>query len=174
MANKLKGKSSAKSTVSALLKGEVTPTDIQSSQDRDDAAEVGADTATYASTIGQDPFTIEALIAFWDGYANKLKELGKPIVSSILVSVRPELTDANTLHLIFDNKIQLERFQEEEKSLVQFLRTSLNNRDINISHEIIEGTAQKVIFSLQDRYNHMVTKNPVVDQLKKRFNMTLD
>ena len=76
--------------------------------------------------------------------------------------------------VIVGTKVQEATFRDEKPYLLNFLRTSLKNFDIEIQTRIDEIQAVKRLYSAQDKYAHMATKNPELAELKKRFNLELE
>jgi len=62
----------------------------------------------------------------------------------------------------------LERFRAD---LLQHLRQSLQNRKINIKTTLVKDEKQKVIYTTQEKYDHLVKKNPKLENLKDKFGL---
>ena len=75
-----------------------------------------------------------------------------------------------------DNASQLEDFTINIKQdLHQYLRRQLNNSLIQIVPVLNETeTAGKKIYTAEDKFQHMSSKNPQLDKFKQQFNLDFE
>ena len=86
----------------------------------------------------------------------------------------PTLLDNFQIELIIENKIQENQFVNEKIDLLNFLRVQLQNFSIDIVTKHIEQTNKKRLYTSTEKYQHMVEKNPNLEEFRKRFNLDLD
>jgi DNA polymerase-3 subunit gamma/tau len=63
--------------------------------------------------------------------------------------------------------------QVEKPELLSFLRQKLNNYGINIDFPVIELEHSKMLYTPQDKLNHMAEKHPKLMYLKKLLDLDL-
>ncbi|MFD2147794.1 hypothetical protein [Mucilaginibacter antarcticus] len=54
------------------------------------------------------------------------------------------------------------------------MRSALKNFDLDVNARIDKQVAIKRPYTAQEKYQHMVAKNPQLDELRKRFNLDFD
>lgn len=129
----------------------------------------------YLKGTDKKPFTDDDFLKYWNDYAAKAKADGKMNLLSIFISTSlPTRIKGNEFEIIIGTKAQDNAFRDEKPYLLNFLRTSLKNFDIEIHTRIDEVKVTKRLYSAQDKYAHMATKNPELAELKKRFNLELE
>ncbi len=64
--------------------------------------------------------------------------------------------------------------QDEKVEILNFLRASLRNFDLQIVTKKAENLGTKRIYTNKDKYTYMVEKNPKLEELRKRFNLDLN
>ena len=122
-------------------------------------------------------FTFEELNRTWDKYAEKIKS-DSPRIYSILKNQKLKLTDETQVYAYFDNNAQMEEFRTRIKpELKAWLREKLNNYLIELN-ELIENQNEDKdttnLYTVQDKFKHMVQKNPALQQLKQKFNLDFE
>ena len=73
-----------------------------------------------------------------------------------------------------ENKVQENDFKNEKPVLLNYLRSTLKNFDIDVVTRIEESKVVKRPYTSQEKFNHMAAKNPQLLELKKRFNLDFD
>lgn len=119
-------------------------------------------------------FTPEELKAAWNDFAREIKE-ESPRVSVTLSSVSPELLPDTTIVLKLDNSILKETFDHNFRArLENHLRTSLHNGSVKL-HTTVEATERgEILYSPEQKFNHLASKNPAIKDLKKTFNLDFE
>jgi DNA polymerase-3 subunit gamma/tau len=93
---------------------------------------------------------------------------------TIFTSNAPVMLEPYKFEVIVGNKSQENTFRDEKPNLLNFLRTSLKNFDIEVHTRIDEIKAAKRPYTTSEKFQHMATKNPQLAELKRRFNLDLD
>jgi DNA polymerase-3 subunit gamma/tau len=86
----------------------------------------------------------------------------------------PVLKENFQIELSIDNKIQEDQLQEVRIDLMNYLRTELNNFQLELSTKIVENTEKKRLYTSTEKYQYMLEKNPKLEEFKKRFNLDLE
>jgi len=128
----------------------------------------------YIKGTAKDDFTPDQFSKCWSDYAAKLKAEGKKNLLTIFISNPPKIIGANNYEILVENKVQENVFRDERPYLLNFLRTSLRNFDIEVSVRIDEKAAVKRPYTAAEKFQHMAAKNPALVDLKNKFNLDLD
>jgi len=73
-----------------------------------------------------------------------------------------------------ENKVQETTFREERPNLLNYLRMTLRNFNIEVSVRIDEKAVVKRPYTAAEKFQHMAAKNPALVELKNKFNLDLD
>jgi DNA polymerase-3 subunit gamma/tau len=103
-----------------------------------------------------------------------LKADGKKNALTIFIATPPKMLTANVYEVIVENKVQETHFRDERPNLLNFLRTTLRNFDIEVSVRIDEKAAVKRPYTASEKFQHMAAKNPALVDLKNKFNLDFD
>jgi hypothetical protein len=89
--------------------------------------------------------------------------------------VTPGILPDKTIELKLDNSALKETFDHNYKSkLENHLRETLRNAGIKIT-TIVESTERgDILYSVDQKFNHLVSKNPALKDLKKTFNLDFE
>lgn len=97
-------------------------------------------------------------------------------MSSSLKHHLPSLGDALQIEVIFSNSSQIEEFNREIKQdLVVFLEDALQNTQFKIIpvEQEVESNGN-ILYTAEEKYDHMIKKNPNLGKLKERFNLDFE
>jgi DNA polymerase-3 subunit gamma/tau len=86
----------------------------------------------------------------------------------------PVLLDNFLVELVIENKIQEDLLSSEKVDLLNYLRVELKNFDIDLQTRQMEQTQKRRLYTSSEKYQHMLEKNPNLEELKRRFNLDLD
>jgi DNA polymerase-3 subunit gamma/tau len=130
------------------------------------------------STIRQvlsNAFTQDELLEKWHAYADQIKD-EKPRMSSSLKHHLPLLGDALQIEVIFSNSSQIEEFNRDIKQdLIKYLENALQNTQfkiIPVEQEVERN--ENIPYTAEEKYDHMIKKNPALGKLKERFNLDFE
>ena len=128
----------------------------------------------YEKGTDKEPFTFEDFEKYWIEYSIKVKNARKMNLHSIFTLAKPVMLKPCLYEVVAGTKAQDAAFRDEKPELLNFLRKSLKNYDLEVQTRIDEQQVTKRLYSAQDKYAHMATKNPELAELKKRFNLELE
>ena len=98
----------------------------------------------------------------------------KTAIRSMLQAQAPKILDKNTLEITVDNNIQLGYFNDEQKELVPWLRKKLDNFALRFEVKMAENVQTKKLYLPEEKFKHMVEKNPNLLYLREKLNTDLE
>ncbi|MHB1178538.1 MAG: DNA polymerase III subunit gamma/tau [Daejeonella sp.] len=128
----------------------------------------------YLTGESRVEFDSGSLLNHWNEYAKQMKKEGKINIFTIMTANPPALLENSVIELLIENKIQEELLATEKVDLLNFLRTKLKNFGIQLSTKQAEPTSKKRLYTSSEKYNHMVEKNPKLEDFRRRFNLDID
>ncbi len=137
--------------------------------------EEGKDNGRRIRQVLSNPFTQDDLLEKWNEYADQIKE-EKPRMSSSLKHHLPSLGDALQIEVIFSNSSQIEDFNRDIKQdLVVHLEDALRNTQFKIIPVVQEEERnENILYTAEEKFDHMIKKNPALGKLKERFNLDFE
>lgn len=128
----------------------------------------------YIKGTDKEDFSYDDFLKYWHQYADKVKAEGKLNLLSIFTTSAPVMVKPYVFEVIAGTKSLETSFREDKHNILNFLRTSLKNFDIEINTRIEEMVATKKLYSATDKYQHMAAKNPQLAELRRRFNLEIE
>ncbi len=122
--------------------------------------------------LPREPVTQEALRKHWNLYIQKIDEAGKKILASNLNADLPVIEE-HTISITLPNDTMKKEVEREQSSLLDYLKTSLNNHYLELSISVNEETMRKYAFTPEEKYQKLREKNPAIDLLRKTFDLDL-
>jgi hypothetical protein len=98
----------------------------------------------------------------------------KTAIRSMLQAQVPKILDKNTLEITVDNNIQQGYFNDEQKELVPWLRRKLDNFALRFEVKMAENVQTKKLYLPEEKFKHMVEKNPNLLYLREKLNTDLE
>ncbi len=97
-------------------------------------------------------------------------------MSSSLKHHLPSLGDVMQIEVIFSNSSQIEEFNRDIKQdLVSYLEGALQNTQFKIIPVVQQVESnENILYTSEEKYDHMVKKNPTLGKLKERFNLDFE
>jgi DNA polymerase-3 subunit gamma/tau len=154
----------------------VTSTSIKipSLKDIGKAVEQEAEDDPYIRGNDREEFTEKAFLDCWYAYAGKIKEQGKMNLLSIYAASPPNALGKCQYEIIVTTKTQDAAFREDKANLMNHLRSTLRNFDIDVNTKMEESTGTRRPYTAVEKFQFMATKNPELAELRKRFNLELE
>ncbi|MCK5028859.1 MAG: DNA polymerase III subunit gamma/tau [Bacteroidales bacterium] len=123
--------------------------------------------------IQNKEFTEKELIGKWHLFSDKMG--GKPRIFNTLTSKDPKLEENNIVSFVIDNNLQEEKINEIKNELLGFLKTELKNTTIDFKLIISDKEEENnKLYTAEDKYKHMLSKNEKLNNLKQEFNLDLE
>jgi DNA polymerase-3 subunit gamma/tau len=120
-------------------------------------------------------FTLEQLTQFWNTFAENLKQKGLSneymVINNRVLTLDPDFT----IHFSVAHDVQLDQFESFKLDLLSFLRHSLNNKAIKVSvNTSFVPSAEKKMFTDEDKFRHLAENYPVVEELRRKFGLEIN
>ncbi|MDF3076609.1 MAG: polymerase subunit gamma/tau [Sphingobacteriaceae bacterium] len=128
----------------------------------------------YLSGEAREYFSEIELIRLWNDYAAKMKQATKLNLFTLMTTTAPKLLDDFQIEVQVENKIQENTLMLEKIDLLNFLRTELKNFAIDIVSRQAEQSTKKKLYTSSEKYQHMVEKNPKLEEFRRKFNLGID
>lgn len=128
------------------------------------------------SVTKNSPIDFAQLTEAWKMYTENLRETKNPAFQPF-DSATLKIVDDNSFEVLTSNNIEQRFIEEERNQLYAFLQGRLNNQLLQFSvvaQEKKEQATQEGILTSKERYQEMVKRYPIVQQLKERLRLDLD
>ena len=119
-----------------------------------------------------EPFTETDMLLQWNKYAQRLADKGHKIMESYLLINDPKLRGTTIIHELPNEGSKID-FESEKPHLLGYLRGKLHNHDISIEVVVNESIENRKAFTDQDKFNRLNEINPVLELLRKTFDLDL-
>ncbi|NAS30270.1 DNA polymerase III subunit gamma/tau [Flavobacteriaceae bacterium R38] len=120
-----------------------------------------------------DDFIEETMQSLWADYIKKVEDDGKKIMASNLSVDIPKLKDKNVICIELPNDTMKKEVEREQYPLMEYLKKRLNNHEISLQITVNEVAAKKFAFTPEEKYEKLREKNPLLDTLRKEFDLDL-
>ena len=124
-------------------------------------------------SLPKDDIKIERLQELWSAFVDKTEAEGKRILASNLNSDVPKIKDQNIICISLPNDTMKKEIEREKYELMEHLKKELNNYFLTLEINVNEETAKKFAFTPEEKYEKLREKNPVIDLLRKEFDLDL-
>ena len=125
--------------------------------------------------LSSSKFTEVLLQEKWLLFAENRKLEGKLGLHTTLTKSKPILNDDFSILFVIDSEVQRMELQLESQSLLDFLRSELNNGLIQLKLEVTAHDKPKLSqLTSKERFFQMAEKNPDLHLLKEEFNLDIE
>jgi DNA polymerase-3 subunit gamma/tau len=122
----------------------------------------------------KEEFNPVAFNAAWLEFTDQLKGEGTRIIS-MFKSIKPEVENDQIIRIHLSNAAQKDLFVENYKhKLISFLANRFIMKDVDIETIVDLSETNEILYSDEQKYNHLVSKYPVLKDLKKAFNLDIN
>jgi len=119
-------------------------------------------------------FTPEELKKALIDFADKISE-ESPRMSNTLYASNPELSDDKLVTLRLENSSLREIFDDDFKiRLEHYLRDTLKNANITINAIVEASEKVDILYTDEQKLNHLISKNPALKDLKRTLNLDFE
>ena len=129
--------------------------------------------AIKAPTRPDKPFSLDDLQDVWMTFA-RLRRQQNDVTSEQVILNRELVLEETTIRLTLDNTLQVGYLTDLRPDLLGYLRTELQNSQIQLEHNVAVQEVKKIIYSSQDKFNYLAEKNPALHELRKVLNLEVD
>ncbi len=112
----------------------------------------------------------------WNEYSDRLQQEGRLSLHAALVKRKPELKENFQVLFVLDNTSLEKDVNDIKMELITFLRKKLNNNQVQLSTVIDKSgiDTMKVPYTPKEKFDHMATKNPMLNELRKQLDLEID
>ena len=123
----------------------------------------------------EQEFSQEDLNEKWEHYANKIENIRKHNLLSVLRDKKAILKENFNVCITLDNKVQEQVIKDEKSKLLGYLKTHLENDSITLTVDVIHLKEEKMkAYTAEDKFKKMVKKNSKLLSLKNKFDLEID
>lgn len=145
----------------------------QSSPENDIIKEAKIEEKKEPDQILSNNFTEKELIDKWHEFSNNVGD--KPRIFNTLTSKDPKLEGSNIITFGIDNNLQEQKINEIRNELIDYLKKELKNNQIDLKLIISETEEENnKLYTSEDKFKHMLSKNQNLSTLKQEFNLDLE
>lgn len=123
-------------------------------------------------TVLSTPFDEKSLITFWDMFLESVEK--KVYLKNTMINCKPVLQEDFHFEVAVHNPGQQNELAESSIDILSFLRAKLKNTQVQMRVRIVETNEKHLAYTATERYEHLLTQNPVIARLKEEFNLRLD
>ncbi|MEO5911417.1 MAG: DNA polymerase III subunit gamma/tau [Pelobium sp.] len=122
----------------------------------------------------QNDFTQEDFLKVWSGYSQQVKALNKMKLTALMDNYTPIVKENFRVELAVESKLLRDELLHEKVDLMNYLRTNLKNFQLTLEPILTDSIQEKKLYTSKDKYNHLVEKNPKLEEFRKVFNLEID
>jgi DNA polymerase III subunit gamma/tau len=125
-------------------------------------------------SIRENKFSNEQLTAAYNKYIEKIKS-DKPRLYSTLETVLPKLSGIHTVEITLSNEAMQNDFDRNlNQDMTLFLRNELLNDNIRIEILVPKQQEHNILYTAEEKFKHMASKNPALANLKKKLDLDFE
>ena len=125
--------------------------------------------STREETVGQ-----ESLETVWKALSAKLEADGEYNLAALLKLDSPRLKNKVEIHLNFPNKTNKLELESEKGKVIGALADELKNDLLQLVIHVSQEEQQNYVYTPRDKYEQLVKINPLVDDIRKEFDLDLN
>ncbi len=120
-----------------------------------------------------DDFSQEDFEKYWHLYLDKLRENKEKNLLSILTIDQHPHVNGDKIQLTLSSEALKEELTYNKEDVLKFLRTNLNNYDIDFEIIIKEEIKEKFAYTKKEKFNKLVEKYPDLLYLREKFKLNI-
>lgn len=141
-------------------------------QDKEETKEAELIDYSGDSSMPREIFTQHELNKAWEAYCESI--IDRKTIYNTLHELSPKLEGKSTIQLTLDNQTKEGYLTNEKIELLGFMRKTLKNYDIDLDVTVNEQEESRSLYTPQEKYEHMVKKNPLLAQFRRDFDLDLE
>ena len=120
-----------------------------------------------------DDFSQEDFEKYWHLYLDKLRKNKEKNLLSILTIDQHPRVNGDKIQLTLSSEALKEELTYNKEDVLKFLRTNLNNYDIDFEIIIKEEIKEKFAYTKKEKFNKLVEKYPDLLYLREKFKLNI-
>jgi len=123
--------------------------------------------------LPKDPFTQAQFEVYWNKYLDLLrKHQEKNLLSILTIDKKPRIID-HKIHITLTSQVLKDELQRIKEKILNYLRSNLNNYDIDFVIEVKEEKKKEFVYTKKDKFKKLVEKYPDLLYLKQKFKLDI-
>jgi DNA polymerase-3 subunit gamma/tau len=139
---------------------------------REESAACGSQAHEVAGNEQLTPIDAAALVRCWDEYAAAME--GNAYLKSTMVNCKPVLLEDYCFEVSVHNPGQQDELLNDSVRLLPYMRKHLKNTRLQMRIRISETNEKKLAYTSTEKYEHLLSINPLLGNLKEEFNLLPD
>jgi len=131
------------------------------------------ETTDIHPTTPDHAFTIEELQKAWNNFVSMRANNGSQMGEQVALNRIFEL-NGTIISLNLDNQFQETLLNDVKPELLGYLRKTLQNRQIQLQHQVLASDVKRNPYTPQERFNVLVEKNPHLLQLQQALGLEVE
>ena len=116
----------------------------------------------------------ESLETAWNALSSQLEADGEYNLAALLNLDSPRLKNKVEIHLNFPNKTNKLELESEKGKIIGVLADALKNDLLQFVIHVSQEEQQNYVYTPRDKYEQLVKINPLVDDIRKEFDLDLN
>src|SRR5690554_2731167 len=125
----------------------------------------------YIQGDAEESFQEQDFLLYWKDYAEQAKIENKINLYILMTANVPTLQDNHQIAVIIENQLQQQLLIESKIDLLNYLRQKLKNFKIDLIPVLQKTNVIRKPVTDTEKYQAMLSKNPLLDQFRKEFNL---
>ena len=122
--------------------------------------------------VAQSGFTEDSLVRCWDAFIDFAGE--KVHLKNTMINSKPILLDKFVFEIVLHNPVQADELLKNSYEILNFLRYNLKNDRIEMRTRISEANEKKLAYTTYEKFDLLLSINPVLSKLKEMFDLRID
>jgi len=125
----------------------------------------------YIRGDAEEPFQERDFLIYWKTFAEQAKVENKINLYILMTANAPTLKENYQISVIIENQLQQQLLIESKIDLLNYLRQKLKNFKIDLIPVLQKTDVIRKPVTDTEKYQAMLSKNPLLDQFRKEFNL---
>jgi DNA polymerase-3 subunit gamma/tau len=121
----------------------------------------------------KENFTNEQFLRVWKEFTLKVKREKKDSLFSTLVNGEPKFDSNLNIKITVSSNVAAKEVDAIKPEMLKFIRSKLNNFDINLTYNIIKSEKTEFQDS-KTKFKKLSSENPSLEKLRKLFNLDIE
>ena len=123
-------------------------------------------------TVQDKAFSKDELEVAWLQFTETIEDQVR--LKSFILSTKPTMISDTEFEIFVSNVMQEKEMQQNKPDMLAFIKSHLQNDQINMHIRLTEETETQRAVSPVDKYKIMAEKNPAIDILKNGLQLEID
>jgi DNA polymerase-3 subunit gamma/tau len=125
----------------------------------------------YIRGDAEEPFQESDFLIHWKNFAEQVKIENKINLYILMTANEPSLQENHQVAIIIENQLQQQLLIESKIDLLNYLRQKLKNFKLDLIPVLQKTDVIRKPVTDTEKYQAMLSKNPLLDEFRKEFNL---